>query len=256
MSRTKPSADGVNEEWKAAVLDAHNKHRKIHDAPPLAWSEDCYLEAKKQADACQAKDDLFHGHLEGKSGRHGQNAFFSSRPGSSADKAVASWYNEIDNPGYDFSNPGFGSGTGHFTQVVWKGSSHVGMAVSEDGCYVVANYWPAGNLMGSFEQNVVPPEGGRPFASESKPAIPPKEDDRKAADGSKQVIVATSMTAELEAAFDGCPFDFKDKAAEAFASGGSITVTVQCEVAGTMTTMTVNIKEAGGSRQMQGSWGH
>merc|ERR1719171_1929540 len=64
------------------------------------------------------------------------------------------WYDEVNDPGYDFNNQGFGSGTGHFTQVVWAGSTHVGLAQS--GSFVCANYWPAGNMMGDFEGNVYP----------------------------------------------------------------------------------------------------
>lgn len=50
--------------------------------------------------------------------------------------------------------------TGHFTQVVWKGSQKlgVGFAVSGDGnsVYIVAQYTPPGNYMGQFQQNVLP----------------------------------------------------------------------------------------------------
>ena len=41
-------------------------------------------------------------------------------------------------------------------QLVWMGTTHVGAARSEDGVYVVANYLPAGNMLGSFPQNVLP----------------------------------------------------------------------------------------------------
>ena len=49
---------------------------------------------------------------------------------------------------------------GHFTQVVWKGSEElgVGRATYNDGKFnyeiVVANYYPAGNMMGAFPDNV------------------------------------------------------------------------------------------------------
>ena len=30
-------------------------------------------------------------------------------------EAVDMWYNEVNDPGYDFENPGWDYGTGHFT---------------------------------------------------------------------------------------------------------------------------------------------
>ena len=50
--------------------------------------------------------------------------------------------------------------TGHFTQVVWRDSLElgVGMARNRNGeVYVVANYNPAGNYLGSFRENVLAP---------------------------------------------------------------------------------------------------
>lgn len=49
---------------------------------------------------------------------------------------------------------------GHFTQVVWKGSREIGVgkARSKDGkILVVANYRPAGNVIGRFSENVSAP---------------------------------------------------------------------------------------------------
>ena len=62
------------------------------------------------------------------------------------------WYEEVNDPGYDFNNPGFSSGTGHFTQVVWKGSTKLGVGYSKG--WVCARYYPAGNMMGDFPSNV------------------------------------------------------------------------------------------------------
>ena len=73
-------------------------------------------------------------------------------------KAVESWYNEVKM--YDYNNPGFSGDTGHFTQLVWKGTTQLGCAssqASESGnWYVVCNYNPAGNMLGDFENNVLP----------------------------------------------------------------------------------------------------
>ena len=54
---------------------------------------------------------------------------------------------------------GWQSGTGHFTQVVWKGSVElgVGKAKSSDGkIFAVGRYRPAGNLISAFGENVFP----------------------------------------------------------------------------------------------------
>ena len=69
---------------------------------------------------------------------------------------TTSWYNEIKD--YDFTKPGFSMQTGHFTQVIWKSTTQMGIgyAKSESGNYYgVANYYPAGNFTGEFKQNVL-----------------------------------------------------------------------------------------------------
>ncbi|CAF1527051.1 unnamed protein product, partial [Adineta steineri] len=47
---------------------------------------------------------------------------------------------------YNYSSPGFSSATGHFTQVIWLGSTQlgIGIALTNDNrtAYVVANYYP------------------------------------------------------------------------------------------------------------------
>ena len=52
----------------------------------------------------------------------------------------------------------FDSATGHFTQLVWASTLKVGVAVSPNGLFVVANYSPPGNYLGAgqFEENVLP----------------------------------------------------------------------------------------------------
>ena len=75
----------------------------------------------------------------------------------SVERAFLGWYNELDL--YNFRNPGFSGATGHFTQVVWKGSTGLGCAVTRcnaEGPIYVCHYTPAGNYVGQFEENVLP----------------------------------------------------------------------------------------------------
>lgn len=144
-------------------LDAHNALRAQHGAPPLEWDDDCSEHALAQAQICLDSGGLQHGNCQ--EFGEGQNLYMcagSPPPTAGAKAACEDWYNEIEN--YDFGNGGFGSNTGHFTQLVWAGTTHVGMAkVTGDmggmtAIYIAANYSPAGNMMGDFDDNVLPPE--------------------------------------------------------------------------------------------------
>lgn len=78
---------------------------------------------------------------------------------------VENWYSEGIN--HVFGREPSTLKTGHFTQIVWRDSREfgVGMAKNRSGqIFVVANYDPPGNFIGSFSENV-PPVGG--FAGKS-----------------------------------------------------------------------------------------
>jgi hypothetical protein len=89
---------------------------------------------------------------------------------------VETWYEELED--YQWEEPGFAGNTGHFSQLVWRDTEAVGMAVvsapsavSRGGNtvgestgrrrYVVANSYPAVNVYvpGEFERNVLPSPG-------------------------------------------------------------------------------------------------
>ena len=69
------------------------------------------------------------------------------------------WYNEIYDPGYNYGDD-WTPGAGHFTQLVWAGSEAIGCGIgvtsSGDTFYGVAQYSPAGNVIGQFADNVFP----------------------------------------------------------------------------------------------------
>ena len=68
----------------------------------------------------------------------GENLAMHSNTQLLSDTNIATkmWYDEIDKPGYNFDNPGYyeNPGAGHFTQVVWKGSTTLGCGIA--GRYV------------------------------------------------------------------------------------------------------------------------
>ena len=87
----------------------------------------------------------------------GENLFMCQGKSINGYDMSQSWYDEINN--YNFKNATFKSGTGHFTQLIWKNSTDVGFGYckNDKGIYIgVANYFPAGNYMGQFKENVLP----------------------------------------------------------------------------------------------------
>lgn len=94
--------------------------------------------------------------------RMGQNIYCALQ-GVQQDVAgvVEAWYQDVGS--YDFQYPGYQMNTGYFTALVWHDTTHVGMAMSQDGHFYVANFWPRGNVVGrangakEFRANVAPP---------------------------------------------------------------------------------------------------
>lgn len=71
---------------------------------------------------------------------------------------------------YNYSSPGFSEQTGHFTQLVWKATTAVGCGsrlCGTRGWYLVCEYWPRGNVVGQFAEQVDPQVNGTTLFSNS-----------------------------------------------------------------------------------------
>ncbi|XP_018084491.1 GLI pathogenesis-related 2 L homeolog isoform X2 [Xenopus laevis] len=143
--------------FRKDLLSEHNMYRKLHGSGALKLSAALSQEAQKWADHLVPKRALQHSDTQ-----HGQNLWYQWGTDTSlpTGKEVAeTWYNE--NAKYSFSTPGFQSGSGNFTQMIWKSSSQVGFGLSTDsrGMYIVVGFYdPAGNISNKsyFQDNVLP----------------------------------------------------------------------------------------------------
>ena len=130
-----------------SALNMHNQYRAQHGAEPLTVSEDLNKIAQDYANHIAKINQMVHSQNKYNGENLGENIYWSfGKPIEGADMTT-SWYNEIKD--YNFNNPGFTNNTGHFTQVVWKGSKQVGFGYAQSsngGHFGVANYYPAGNI--------------------------------------------------------------------------------------------------------------
>ncbi|XP_077503718.1 Golgi-associated plant pathogenesis-related protein 1-like [Amblyomma americanum] len=153
---TKPLSD---KEFRKETLKWHNHYRTIHGVPPLKHSDELCRYAQEWADTLAKKDTFCHR----PNNKYGENIYvaWSSDPTKEVTgrEVVDSWYSEVQK--HQFGCEPRSLGSGHFTQVVWKASTELGTARARTATgklLVVANYNPAGNLIGSFAQNVPPPK--------------------------------------------------------------------------------------------------
>jgi len=177
--------DPVSEADKAAILKAHNDlRRKVYNGeqeglpaatteiPDLLWDDDLAKLAQIWMDQCQFAHDTMQ-----KTPRFpyvGQNIYMtmsSKKPSSAAPSkaAVNNWYSEVqyfNKYKLDPNNFQNGAGklvngeeVGHFTQVIWGATTHVGCGWVhfKKGdwwtTYMNCNYGPTGNALGKAIYN-------------------------------------------------------------------------------------------------------
>ncbi|KAF2645843.1 PR-1-like protein [Massarina eburnea CBS 473.64] len=135
--------------FKQAVLNVTNTYRKQHNATSLKWNDTLAGVAEKWSERC-----VFE-HSGGPTGENLSSGY------ANASASIVVWGNERTI--YDFKKGEFSKATGHFTQLVWKSTTSVGCGRTEcngksgkkaPGWFVVCEYYPHGNVIGSFIQNV------------------------------------------------------------------------------------------------------
>ena len=140
--------------FRNEALQIHNEKRKLHGSPDLIISEYLNNKAQQYAEKMLASQDKkgFQLNILNDS-TLGENIILTSK--STAREICEKWYKERDC--YDFSLNKYQKNTGHFTQLVWKETKEVGFGYEMDEnktVCCVALYFPAGNILGEFTNNV------------------------------------------------------------------------------------------------------
>ncbi|XP_017008358.2 Golgi-associated plant pathogenesis-related protein 1-like [Drosophila takahashii] len=140
---------GLNEDY----LREHNRLRKDHGTPALILDDSLSKGCEEYAKELAEKEVMAHSTDGGT--KYGENLCMRSEKPL---QCVQDWYDEIED--YNFDNPGFSMGTGHFTALVWKSAKKLGIGQAKDkqGHYwVVGRYYPPVNVYGKFKENVPRP---------------------------------------------------------------------------------------------------
>jgi hypothetical protein len=134
------------------ILNAHNKYRKQVGLPPLRWSNQLEADAKQWA-AQLTKNQTFQ-HAKNRN-EQGENLWMGTSHHYSFTQMVDKWGDERKHFKHgtfpNVSSTGKWSDVGHYTQIVWKDTSHVGCAGFDgpDGKYrLVCRYKAPGNVNG------------------------------------------------------------------------------------------------------------
>ncbi len=130
------------------ALQFHNCARQEVGSPPLQWSTELSAYAQNWANHLAKDEHCNLVHSEG--GDYGENLFGGS--GSYTPLfASQDWYTEKKLFHYGVLNESNWAPSGHYTQMVWKATTNVGMGEAHcpgGDLVIVAEYSPAGNMMG------------------------------------------------------------------------------------------------------------
>ncbi|KAL9981233.1 hypothetical protein ACROYT_G009908 [Oculina patagonica] len=148
-----------------SCVQAHNAKRALHGSTPMVWNDMLAQHAQAWANHLAATETFVHD----PNTDEGENLYSAEGPTArNCSVAVEAWYSE--EPLYDYGRPPQTlqefqeAEIGHFTQIVWKATTMVGVGIATIGggmtpiqTYVVARYLPRGNILGQFATNVARP---------------------------------------------------------------------------------------------------
>uniref|UniRef100_A0A0N5C7U7 SCP domain-containing protein n=1 Tax=Strongyloides papillosus TaxID=174720 RepID=A0A0N5C7U7_STREA len=143
-------------DWKRRMLKEHNLYREKHGVGNLYYDNNLEAKAQEYADILLRTGQFKHDTRQSAASM-GENLGLTSGR-STVSHMGKNWYEEVKK--YDFKKRVFTSGCGHMTQIIWASTKSVGCAISDNNYkfYIVCRYYPRGNVVQLFYQNVYPPK--------------------------------------------------------------------------------------------------
>ena len=142
---SKCAKNGLTDAEITGLLASHNNARTVVKTPLLVW--DCKLADMAQRWA--AKGVAAHR----PDPMYGENIFVASNPAIEVDSVLKRWMAEQPNWTNATGTCAAGKVCTHYTQVIWKSTTHVGCGINRNATgkwkvLLVCNYDPQGNTGG------------------------------------------------------------------------------------------------------------
>jgi len=141
-------------DFNQRLLAAHNSERAAMGVPPLAWNAGLAADARVWANQLAATGRFEHSPDEPGEEPQGENLWAGTPRAFSPEAMVRLWSTEKRDyrPGVFPNNSRSGDveNVGHYTQLIWRASRHVGCAsaVGRNEEFLVCRYSEAGNVVG------------------------------------------------------------------------------------------------------------
>ena len=139
---------------RAVMLDMHNDEREAIGIAPVTWDAALATQALTYAQELARLATFQHSSKASRATPQGENLWMGSRGAFTYEEMSDAWIREKrfyrPHPVTESSTTGDWRDVGHYTQMVWQGTTAIGCAVASNdrNDYLVCRYSPPGNIYG------------------------------------------------------------------------------------------------------------
>jgi len=151
---TASSTSSSTGETNRRLLAAHNMARASAGVPPLTWSSLLADDAGRWAAHLASTGGFDHDDAGTERKHQGENLWKGTRGAYTLEQMIGAWASEVSDYRVgifpNVSKSGNWESVGHYTQLIWRNTTHVGCAIATtaDDQVLVCRYSPPGNYDG------------------------------------------------------------------------------------------------------------